>query len=483
VKGVALPDSFDDLGKLWQDQQERIVIGSMPDFESFQSWMFDQVDSNGKKYEYSFEAIRGGSVRLTAQTNAIVSVMHEARHQIAGPHSETYYFRADTTDLGVFDPAAPRILVLDGEWFPYLIPFLTERLGGGFSRHWNRWEHHFTGRAGEHLSCVYRFNECYALSAARRLLLLPDRRDVDIVVTGTEAALEAAASPIADLAVRCRTEAAAFGFKIEVEMQPHEDRLIGAVNAAMSYLPREPRPRPSYWRPAQKADAATEADIQDIEQKLGVRLPHIVGSLLRQHNGGYLLGSNSVNQHGNVLRPNAGAFGSPWFYDAEMPPYAWKPTRPLSKLVAFTGDGHADICLDYRRRGSQHEPEITVIDTERAEERTVANSYAEYLGSLASSELVIAAASGYTPDDLADHLDKTLDGINFDLHNGRWVLTAGNRTQAVISGDIDLIPQYDDCETVIRFQDTDYVAPICASLAAAGMLEGSLPPQRWCLDL
>jgi hypothetical protein len=150
-------------------------------------------------------------------------------------------------------------------------------------------------------------------------------------------------------------------------------------------------PAPLYAQPP-----LTDELLATTERQLGVRLPEPLVTLLRLQNGGLLqlgfpLERNYNTDHYTIrgLGPNSPRIEKEaWWHDPE-----WGPPRPAEAewLIPFDGDGHWDLCLDYRRSatdssGLRVHPAVVVIDTEESEpdiESYVAASFDDYLAQLA----------------------------------------------------------------------------------------------------
>lgn len=139
----------------------------------------------------------------------------------------------------------------------------------------------------------------------------------------------------------------------------------------------------------------TDGLLDATEQQLGVRLPESLVVLLRCQNGGYLQVGFPEDRNYNTTHDIIRGIGTrfpclekdAWWHDDED----FEP-RPASAewLVPFDGDGHWDLCLDYRRSpadsaGLRTDPAVVVIDTEARDpdvESFVAASFDEYLAQL-----------------------------------------------------------------------------------------------------
>lgn len=139
---------------------------------------------------------------------------------------------------------------------------------------------------------------------------------------------------------------------------------MASVWSVPAYLP--------YVHPPLTPDAIAAA-----ERALGVSLPRSFLDLLREQNGGYLRCTlpNSVHsllwgigeRYPNIVDQRH------WLDldEAEQPPGA-------ELLVAFDGDGHWYLCLDYRHVGPHGEPSVSFIDVEIGRESAVAPDFASF---------------------------------------------------------------------------------------------------------
>lgn len=129
----------------------------------------------------------------------------------------------------------------------------------------------------------------------------------------------------------------------------------------------------------------TQAAIDAAEDELGVKLPEVYLALLRTQNGGYLratwpatysrmiwgLGATAPSLTRNTLR-----FGR----DGENGK-GWVPKR-AEGLVPFDGEEAWVMCFDYRVRGRDAEPSITLVDRECEFEEPVASTFTAFLAGL-----------------------------------------------------------------------------------------------------
>ncbi|MCO4744090.1 MAG: SMI1/KNR4 family protein [Proteobacteria bacterium] len=129
-------------------------------------------------------------------------------------------------------------------------------------------------------------------------------------------------------------------------------------------------------------DPLDGAAVAAVEAGLGVRLPEVYVDALRHQNGGYLRmcwpGSPSDRIYGiGEGYPNLGGT-APWWKDGWD---GWTPADPAG-LLAIDGDGHWDVCLDYRSCGPTGEPSVAFIDNEAGVESQLVPSFAAYLEGL-----------------------------------------------------------------------------------------------------
>jgi SMI1 / KNR4 family (SUKH-1) len=148
----------------------------------------------------------------------------------------------------------------------------------------------------------------------------------------------------------------------------------------------------------------TDADVAAAEALLGVRLPQSYLVLLRQQNGGYLRGAWPGTVQHTLFGIGAGfpsiTTHEAW-WKAPQAGDGWAPRLP-GLLVPFDGDGHWDMCFDYRDCGPQGDPAVTHIDLEAEEDRQVAGSFDAYLDGLVDDDSDAA---------LRLYGDATVDGV------------------------------------------------------------------------
>jgi len=120
-----------------------------------------------------------------------------------------------------------------------------------------------------------------------------------------------------------------------------------------------------------------DALIKTAEEKMGVTLPIEYLDLLKVQNGGYIRCSFNETPH-DVIKGIGPHYPSitnfEWLSEYEDLSY------DINGLFPFDGDGHWNLCLDYR--SNKEFPKITYIDTESDYDRVVAQSFQEYLDQL-----------------------------------------------------------------------------------------------------
>ncbi|MBF9319427.1 SMI1/KNR4 family protein [Mycobacteroides chelonae] len=154
------------------------------------------------------------------------------------------------------------------------------------------------------------------------------------------------------------------------------------------------------WRvppaPLRTQPPLTDELLETTERQLAVRLPESLVRLLRFQNGGVLQvcfpDERNYNTTHHLIRgigPRSDRIEkAAWWHDD--PDF---PSRPPEAewVIPFDGEGHWDLCLDYRRSstdltGLRTDPGIVVIDSECDPETFVAGSFDEYLSQLVPVE-------------------------------------------------------------------------------------------------
>ena len=123
--------------------------------------------------------------------------------------------------------------------------------------------------------------------------------------------------------------------------------------------------------------ALTEKVIKEAETKMGYKLPKEYLELLTIQNGGYIRYTIEDTPHSQIsgigpYYPSITNFE--WLKEYEGLSYE------IDGLFPFDGDGHWNICLDYRK--NKMEPEVTYIDTEIDFEKPIAKNFKEYIDKL-----------------------------------------------------------------------------------------------------
>ncbi|WP_457254642.1 SMI1/KNR4 family protein [Pedococcus sp. P5_B7] len=125
------------------------------------------------------------------------------------------------------------------------------------------------------------------------------------------------------------------------------------------------------------------------EDEFRVRLPASLVRLLEEQNGGYTDWTFPSEGAPDVVHEMVRGIG-PGFPRLEQQAWwqrdednTWVPADPTG-LIPFDGDGHWDLCLDYRgaprdQGGYGISPKVTVIDCELRREEPVADSFDGYL--------------------------------------------------------------------------------------------------------
>lgn len=121
----------------------------------------------------------------------------------------------------------------------------------------------------------------------------------------------------------------------------------------------------------------TDTMLADAEAKIGQALPKEYVDLLRVQNGGYI-------RYELPGRLNESIFGIgpgyPCLVAVEWDEAQENVSFPLQGLYPFDGDGHWNLCLDYRK--TPNAPTVQYVDVECDSQTRVAGSFAEYLSML-----------------------------------------------------------------------------------------------------
>lgn len=160
-----------------------------------------------------------------------------------------------------------------------------------------------------------------------------------------------------------------------------DDAKLAAVALRMAEDP--------WQRPARILDnfpPVTDRVVAATEQRLGVRLPAAYVRILRLQNGGYIRGGHPEITIREIdgIGDGVGAGRTTWWHD-DIDNEWWGP-EGKDLLINFAGDGHWDLCLDYRINGPDIEPTVAYIDNEAEEDEPVAASFEEFLDQLVEYE-------------------------------------------------------------------------------------------------
>lgn len=124
--------------------------------------------------------------------------------------------------------------------------------------------------------------------------------------------------------------------------------------------------------------ALTDEIISEAEAQMGLKLPKEYVELLKIQNGGYIRFTIPDIPHSQIY--GIGPYFPSITQFEHLKEYEGTVSYELDGLFPFDGDGHWNICLDYRK--NKVTPEITYIDTESDYEKNIAKTFQEYLGIL-----------------------------------------------------------------------------------------------------
>jgi hypothetical protein len=193
----------------------------------------------------------------------------------------------------------------------------------------------------------------------------------------------------------------------------------------------------------------TAAAVRDAERYFGVRLPAGYLAMLAVQNGGYLRATWPDLPHRGLdgIGPTYPSLilDDAWWRAPGAAEEMWVPPG-LALLIPFDGDGHWDLCFDYRVSGPHAEPAVTYLDVETEKEAPVADSFDAFLDGLVDELETTAfriradvsldvfaqtftAASGYEFED-AGNWDHGYRQLRARLDNGAWLWLSANRVPA-----------------------------------------------------
>jgi len=225
----------------------------------------------------------------------------------------------------------------------------------------------------------------------------------------------------------------------------------------------------TFWAPPlwhNPAPGASQAKIKEAEQKLGVQLPVKLAAMLTDQNGGPLRGRHEKStQHHEIRGIDVGHFGiernNPWWLDDEY----WQPSGPLELLVPITGDGHNDLCLDYRSQGPTTEPGVTLVQCDAERESWIAASFDEFLGQIEPTEVgFVLTNASLAADEIAKRLARVCRSTPQEIggRNPTWLVNSGRGSFQVsenrlpLDGDWYQIPEQpeDGLALVLRAENS-----------------------------
>jgi len=126
----------------------------------------------------------------------------------------------------------------------------------------------------------------------------------------------------------------------------------------------------------------TDQKISEAESTIGIKLPEEYIAILKQQNGGYIRCRLSDLQHDKVMGIGTKPFSL--LTDNWLSEFQDRVTFDLTNLIRFDGDGHWNLCLDYR--DSKEAPKVTYVNTESDYNEVIAGSFSEYLEQLVIQE-------------------------------------------------------------------------------------------------
>ena len=186
--------------------------------------------------------------------------------------------------------------------------------------------------------------------------------------------------------------------------------------------------------------ALTDEMVKEAEARIGYKLPKEFIELLKTQNGGYIRYKLNNTPH-ELIAGIGDSFPSFTNYEWILE-YQGAVSYELEGLFAFDGDGHWNLCLDYRK--NKTEPEVTYIDTESDHEKKIADNFKEYLN------LLTIETDGYYVVDTSLSIEETIKqisdlaavsfyGPNTDAHGypiysaklgDRWIEVSPNKAPA-----------------------------------------------------
>ncbi|MGI5180316.1 SMI1/KNR4 family protein [Dactylosporangium sp. CA-152071] len=244
----------------------------------------------------------------------------------------------------------------------------------------------------------------------------------------------------------------------------------------------------------------TSAAVRAAERQLGVTLPATYLAMLETQNGGYLRATWPGLPHRRLdgLGPNFPGVtaGRAWWQAPDADDEMWVPPEP-GLLVPFDGEGHWDLCWDYRTAGPRAEPAVTYVDVDAEEQVAVAGSFDAFLDglvdevettamrvmadiSLDTFGQILAEVSGHEIEDQGDW-NHGYRELRARLGEQAWLWVSPNRVPAgfdrdgahvVTTPETALrLPADPDCHLIVQCTP-DAAAAVQAMLVAAGYWHG-----------
>jgi hypothetical protein len=240
----------------------------------------------------------------------------------------------------------------------------------------------------------------------------------------------------------------------------------------------------------------TSAAVRAAERHLGVTLPATYLAMLETQNGGYLRATWPELPHQRLdgIGPNfpGVAAGRAWWHAPDADEEMWVPPEP-DLLVPFDGEGHWDLCWDYRTSGPHAEPAVTYVDIDAEEHATVAGSFDAFLDGLVDEVeatafrvtadisldrfgQILAEVSGHEIEDQGDW-NHGYRELRARLGDGSWLWVSPNRVpagfdrdgaQVITTQETALrLPAEPDCRFIVQCTP-DVTAVVQAMLEEAG---------------
>lgn len=195
----------------------------------------------------------------------------------------------------------------------------------------------------------------------------------------------------------------------------------------------------------------TDEIIKEAENKMGYKLPKEYIELLKIQNGGYIRFTISDTPHSVISGIGS---HSPSITDFEWLQEYKDLSYDIVGLFPFDGDGHWNICLDYRK--NKIEPEITYIDTEVDFEKPIAKNFKEYLDFLIleTKDVFIIETSTAIEDVVAQISKITRIGFKKSHYwNNGYLIYGGKYKEAFVHLSSNKVPSGFVREEDARFEE------------------------------